>query len=79
MTAPILPQVVLEQTLQLRVFERSILKVRFWLKSRAEEQLASRCDIGTRVEEAQGILDQHEKFEARARVRGRGTHQCYFN
>lgn len=62
-------QVVLEQTLQLRVFEKSVLKVRFWLKSRLEEQLSSRCDIGTAVEEAQRLLEQHEKFEAKTRVR----------
>ena len=60
---------VLEQSLQLRVFEKSTLRVRFWLKSRAEDQLSSRCDIGAVVEEAQGLLEQHEKFEAKTMVR----------
>ena len=79
-------QAALEQVLQLRVFEKSLIKVcvcgisgcvlywphpmqvRFWLKSRGEEHLCSRCDIGTTPTAVQGLLEQHDKFEAKAKV-----------
>ena len=72
--APSSPQGALERTLQLRVFEKSLMKVRFWLKSRAEEQLASRCDIGTGVEGVRGLLEQQDKFEGKAKVGVTHTH-----
>ncbi len=42
--------------------------MRFWLKSRGEEQLSSRCDVGTSPEAVKGLLEQHDKFEAKAKV-----------
>ena len=53
-------KVELEQILEHRVFE--------WLKTRGEEVVASRSDIGTSSETAVDIADQHEKFEAKAKV-----------
>ena len=61
-------KVVLEQIMEHRVFEKLIIKVRSWLKTRGEEVIASRSEIGTSSETAKVIADQHEKFEAKAKV-----------
>lgn len=58
----------LEQNMQVKSFEKSVYKVRGWLKTRGEEMLAAQCDIGTSVDSAQSVLDHHEKCEAKARV-----------
>ena len=50
-------------------------QVRSWLKGRAEEIIATRSDIGDTMESSQGLLEQHEKFEAKARVSGGGWSQ----
>lgn len=61
-------KLVLEQILEHRVFETLIVKVRSWLKTRGEEVVATRSEIGTSTEAAKAIADQHEKFEAKAKV-----------
>lgn len=61
-------KLVLEQILEHRVFETLIVKVRSWLKTRGEEVVATRSEIGTSTEAARAIADQHEKFEAKAKV-----------
>ncbi|CAI8027448.1 Kalirin, partial [Geodia barretti] len=58
---------VLEQTLELRVFEKALQKVRGWLKARGEETLSSRNDIGEDLDSTQLIQEQHNKFEAKAK------------
>lgn len=65
---------VLEQLMEHRVFEKLIIKVRSWLKTRGEEVMASRSDIGTSSETAMAVADQHEKFETKARVQNKYTH-----
>ena len=62
-------KVVLEQLMDHKVFEKLIAKVHSWLKTRGEEVLASRSDIGTSSETAVAVADQHDKFEAKAKVR----------
>ena len=61
-------KIVLEQIMEHTVLEKLIIKVRSWLKTRGEEVIASRSDIGTSSETAEAIADQHEKFEAKAKV-----------
>ena len=58
----------LEQNLQVKSFERSVYKVRGWLKTRGEDMVVTQCDVGVSVESVQSILEHHEKCEAKARV-----------
>ncbi len=44
------------------------VQVRGWLKGRGEEFVMKTSDIGDSVETAQALEEQHEKFEAKARV-----------
>lgn len=61
----------LEQNMQVKSFERSVYKMRGWLKTRGEDMVSTACDIGTSVDSVQTVLDHHEKCEAKARVSGR--------
>ena len=47
------------------------VQVRGWLKARGEETLSSRNDIGEDLDSTQLIQEQHNKFEAKAKVRQR--------
>ena len=62
-------KVVLEQLMEHRVFEKLIARVHNWLKTRGEDVMASRFEIGTSSETAMAIADQHDKFETKAKVR----------
>jgi len=64
----------LEQTLQLKNFEKSLQKVKSWLKTRGEDMVVGQTDIGTSIDSVQTLLDAHEKSEGKSRVstRGRG-------
>ena len=55
--------------LQVKSLERSVYKVRGWLKTRGEDMIVTQCDIGTSVDSVQAVLEHHEKCEAKARVR----------
>ena len=58
----------LEQTLQLKNFEKSLQKVKSWLKTRGEDMVVGQTDIGTSMDSVQTLLDAHEKSEGKARV-----------
>ncbi len=58
----------LEQSMQVKSLERSVYKVRGWLKTRGEDMVVTQYDIGTSVESVQAMLEHHEKCEAKARV-----------
>ena len=63
---------VLEQNMQVKSFEKSVYKVRGWLKTRGEDMVVTQADIGTSVESVQAILEHHEKSEGKARVSREG-------
>ena len=65
----------LEQSIQLQGFEKSVQKVRGWLRTRGDDMLAVQTDIGMSIESVQSLLDQHEKVEAKARVSGWGQEE----
>ena len=58
----------LEQTLQLRNFEKSVQKVKSWLKTRGEDMIMGQTDIGTSMDAVQTLVEFHEKAEGKARV-----------
>lgn len=62
----------LDQKLQLKNFEKSVHKVRGWLKTRGED-MTLQSDIGTSLDGVQTALDHHDKCEAKARVSGGGV------
>lgn len=53
---------------QVKSLERSVYKVRGWLKTRGEDMIVTQCDIGTSVESVQAVLEHHDKCESKARV-----------
>jgi hypothetical protein len=61
-------KMTLEQNMQVKSFERSVYKVRGWLKTRGEDMVVSQSDIGTSVDSVQSVLDHHEKCEGKTRV-----------
>lgn len=58
----------LEQTLQLKNFDKSVQKVRSWLKTRGEDMVVGQTDIGTSMDTVQTLMECHEKAEGKARV-----------
>lgn len=63
----------LDQNMQVKSFERSVYKVRAWLKTRGDDMVAAQCDVGTSVDSVQALLEHHDKCEAKARVSGGGA------
>ena len=58
----------LEQTLQLKNFEKSVQKVKSWLKTRGEDMVVMQTDIGTSLDSVQALMEDHEKAEGKIRV-----------
>ena len=58
----------LEQVLGLRAFEKEAGKLRAWLKSRGEEAIVGRHEIGTSMDSTHSLEEQHEKLEAKVKV-----------